>query len=183
MKAGILYLLVAALILISNLSSLAQTEKGTKLVGGGGYFTIEKDFVSVGISPDIGLFVKDNFVLGASLPLYFQRDSDLDLYTSQRIGLSPFARYYFGEGSTRLFALASLGYSHGWWQHNPENRKSYSSSSGYGTGSAGIGLVHFLTNQIGVEARATYNGHIPRDQYSGRFMLGFGFQIYLPSVK
>jgi hypothetical protein len=177
MKALFLFPAIAVFILLANIPSLAQTEKGTKLVGGGARMHISDGYFSAGIFPNAGLFVKDNFVLGASLPLHYSGHSN---GSSIQLGLTPFARHYFGKGPTRLFALAALGYSHDWRHRKHED---HTSSSGYGTGSVGVGLVYFLTNQIGVEARVTYDGFIRNDNYLGSVNFGLGFQIYLPQAK
>lgn len=179
MKSLFIYPAIAAFILLTTLPSHAQTERGTKLIGGDGNIHISNDYFRIGIYPNIGLFINDNFALGASLPLYYSGQSES---SSKEAGFTPFFRYYFGEGSTRLFASAALGYSRMWHHSYYDNRDHYS-SSGYGTGTIGIGLVHFLTNQIGAEAKVTYGGFTQGEHYSGSVNLNLGFQIYLPSSK
>lgn len=165
--------LTVSIILFAIFPSLAQTEKGTMLLGGNSNFRIHDDGFNAYINPNIGFFVVDNFALGGSLPLYY---SGYEHGSNTNIGFAPFARYYFGEGSTRLFALASLGYRHGWYRYNNGFAED-KDSEGSVMGSAGIGLVYFLTNQIGAEAILAYNAN------GGNINLGFGFQIFLPSSK
>lgn len=161
-------------------SAWAQTEQGSKLLGGSGSLYFTGDYFSAYLSPNIGFFVADNFVLGGSVPLYYYGDEN---GSGKQIGLTPFARYYFGGGPTRLFALAKLGYRHNWYSSKRDAER-FDSSRGYFSGGAGLGLVHFLTKQIGVEAIASYSGiKENKGNYRGSFDVSLGFQIYLPAKE
>lgn len=165
-----------ALLLLTTLPSVAQTEKGTKLLGGNGNISLMSGTFNGSLNPNLGLFISDNFALGISLPLYYSGNND---NSTKATGLSPFARYYFGEGSTRIFASAALGYTHIWYSYSENSTH----SSGHVRSSAGLGLVHFLTNQVGMEAILSYGGIHRSENHTGILQLNLGFQIFLPSSK
>lgn len=172
------FLLITSIFFFIHLPGHAQTEKGSRLLGGGGFFRSSDGSFSTYINPDLGLFLVDNMAVGASLPLFYR---NYDTGSSISLGLTPFVRYYVGEGRTRFFALASMGYNRSWYRYK-EDVLGENHSEGYGMGTAGIGLAYFLSSQVGLEAMLSYNGrNYQEGDYDGYFDLAFGFQIYLPS--
>jgi hypothetical protein len=165
------------LLLFANLNSSAQTEQGTLMLGGSGSIRF-LDHFSMSVSPNIGIFIGDNFALGGTVSLSYLTNRDNTVFST---ALVPFARYYFGRGNTRLFGQGSLGYGRNWQRYN-FNQEERTSSRGYGIGSAGLGLTRFLTSQIGVEGTLSYSGGYS-DGFNGRMAMNLGFQIYLPSTR
>ncbi|WP_439879604.1 outer membrane beta-barrel protein [Pontibacter sp. MBLB2868] len=167
-------------------SSNAQTQKGTLMIGGSGTTNFNDGF-AITLNPNLGYFFADNIAVGSSLNLSYSR---VKPFRNIGIGISPFARYYFGEQApTRLFAQANAAYS---YNHNEGISSTDYSSNSYTSSSVGggLGVVHFITEQVGLEAQFFYNNvksqwnndqgmssSSPRD---GRFGINFGVQIYLP---
>ncbi|KUG06146.1 hypothetical protein ASU33_01910 [Solirubrum puertoriconensis] len=108
-----------------QLPSVAQTEKGSKLIGlsvgdlnyerpNNGYSTLSARFM-----PSAGVFVLDNLALGAGLDLAYSRyqfgqasNASFSDRTLQ-YGLAPFARYYFlGSERHKLFGQLTASASH-----------------------------------------------------------------------
>jgi hypothetical protein len=175
MKNKIYFLIFSLFIL--TLHGQAQTEKGTKLLGGGASLNFSDPF-SIRINPNMGFFVKNNLAVGASLGLHYQTNSN---YSNSNVSLSPFARYYFGQGLTRPFIKGSLGYGRNWLKGN-DNITNFKRSAGYTIGNAGLGITRFITQQVGIEASLDYSASF-HEVYHGRVFLSFGFQIYLPSSR
>ncbi|CAN5303006.1 hypothetical protein BH23BAC1_BH23BAC1_22520 [soil metagenome] len=161
-------ILILAFLLITflNFNVQAQIEKGSRLVGGAGY-VLWKDPFLINLSPNLGYFLSNRLVLGSSVGLMFYGYED---YSNVSIALTPFTRYYFGRGGTRLFVLASLGYRREWGR-STEGSSVRRSSFGHASGNLGLGLTHLITEQIGLEAILDIRG------------INVGFQIYIPSSK
>ncbi|CAN5302997.1 hypothetical protein BH23BAC1_BH23BAC1_22510 [soil metagenome] len=172
-----LFIIIFSILIITSLATNAQTERGSKLLGGGASLQFSDPF-SIGITPNMGFFLKDNFALGASLGFYYQTNNN---YSYSNASLSPFARYYFGQGITRAFIKGSLGYGRNWQKGN-DNITDFKTSAGYTIGNAGLGITRFITQQVGIEASLDYSAFF-REVYHGRVFLSFGFQVYLPSSR
>jgi hypothetical protein len=167
-------------------SSLAQTSKGTFLLGGSlgfssGHTTTVSNFSgsrkekqsTISLDPNVSYFVIDRLNLGVVTPfLYRWYKPDVSdqktTYTSYSIG--PLIRYYFPLG-THWAIFPEASYSYG-WTVTKGNSYSYVSGS-YGPrtfrGNArnlqgGLGLVYFLNPNIGVEGKFRYQSM--RDTYN-----------------
>ncbi|MBB2150705.1 outer membrane beta-barrel protein [Pedobacter gandavensis] len=90
---------------ISTFTLQAQTEKGTKLIGGGFRFNTNNtqfgnDYrtYTYELSPKAGYFVGDNFAIGTKLTLGYtkSRQENTTINNSSRLsfGAAPFARHY-----------------------------------------------------------------------------------------
>jgi hypothetical protein len=161
-------IIILAILLITflNFNLQAQIEKGSRLVGGAGYVILNDPFL-LNISPNLGYFLSNRLVLGSSVGLMFYGYED---NSNLSIALTPFTRYYFGRGDTRIFAHGSLGYRHE-WSRSAESSSVRRSSSGNINGNLGLGLTHLITKQIGLEAILDIKG------------INIGFQIYFPSSR
>jgi hypothetical protein len=168
---------------VLSFTALAQTEKGTKLVGGTGSIGFHDPF-SISLSPDVGIFLADNIALGASVQLSY---SSGDHFTNSSLGLYPFFRYYFGGSETnKAFGQINAGFGHQWSKSTSsgfENKNSYNNTNV----GIGVGMVHFITEQVGLEALLAYNhysnnsGSNISSSSKGYLTLNVGFQIYLPA--
>jgi hypothetical protein len=174
MKTSLLSLLIAFLL---SFACEAQTQKGAIMIGGSGGVGF-KDAFSISLNPNLGFFVTNDFAIGAGVPLQFYKQKD---YNSVSGGLQPFARYYFGKpAATRLFAQANgmyhLSRSKGGSPNDPNKINTYSQNSFGG----GLGLVHFVIEQVGLEAKLSYtNGQMFPAYRGGGFGLNFGIQVHL----
>lgn len=174
MKTRLFILLLIAAAFTCN----AQTLKGTKMIGGSGSIYHEDGF-NISLSPNLGYFIADNLAIGGNINLFL---SDNDNNTAKGASLGPFVRYYFGqEAPTRIFAQAngSVGFSRYINTFNGREAKDTYNTNSFG---AGVGIAHFLTEQVALEARLYYNNYrfydsSPRHDQVG---ISFGVQIHLP---
>jgi hypothetical protein len=181
------HILLSAL-LVASLPALAQTEKGRLMVGvglanisagihpDGGSEGV--DYFNVGIGPTAGYFIAKNFALGTGIGLSWGKSGSS---TSLSYGVSPFARYYFGEKKTKLFIHADAGIH----QHRIFNTPSVNDRFTMTTFAAGPGVTHFLNQNVALETSLLFRGIANRHIETLSFMpsLNFGFQIYLNGFK
>lgn len=182
MKTTLLILLLA---LSASVTGYAQTERGTKMIGGSGAINFNNG-VSIYLLPRLGYFVTEDLAVGSGVLLGYSRWKDQEMSVrNAHVGLQPFARYYFGAPkATRVFAQADVSFIHtrrSGMDHFPgyDNKVSFTDTSVGG----GIGLVHFLTQQVGLEALVGYRNNATGFETFGRgFGVTFGLQIHLPSA-
>lgn len=130
----------------------AQTEKGTKLLGGSAGFMSSDGNTQWNLSPRVGTFVKDDFAIGAFLDI-------MDRGMGSVTNLGAFVKPYFGKADNgKMFAKASVG--------------SMDSEFSYG---AGAGYAAFLNKSVALEFSANYD---KIGEMKGMFGLGIGFQIH-----
>lgn len=152
--------------------------KGNWMVGGSigslGY-SFEAESFNINLEPRVGYFVADNFAIGLEAQLGFQSVKGEDNDNIWRYGISPFARYYFNEGSSstgRFFGQGNLGIAGG--------NAGIDTSFAFGVNA---GYVHFVTRTVGLEAMVGYN-YSKSTTASAVKQSGLGasvgFQIYLP---
>ena len=165
--------------------SAAQTTKGSKLIGGTGTLHIgtgNNKGTLLMLSPRVGQFVADDLALGASLPLSLYAYSGS---TTTSVGLSPFARGYFGASTARFLLEGRIGFQRVAYNSDDSNFNDNSTSFTYGLG---LGAAHFITNQIGLELLLSYDNSGNNDAILNianltGINLNVGFQIYLPTSK
>lgn len=146
-----------ALLFSSNLSG--QTEKGSVLIGAQSraQLTAGVDFTS---SPQLAVFLADQFALGANVQFSYAEESLL-------LGFQPLARFYFiGTGNARPFVQANLLWS-----------KFFIESwdveyFGYG---GGIGVDVFLSKAVAFELMFGYDRH----DDTGILGLGIGVAAFI----
>ncbi len=178
------------------LSLHAQTDQGSMLVGGsaGLDYTVQSNnkVFNASLSPQGGYFVVDNFAVGLRIPLGLQSisskaaassGSEIESNTlTYRVGIGPFARYYFGKSAIRPFVNAGADYQFSRTrekdsfseQRRVQREDSYSIFGG-------AGMAYFLSTFVGLETQLGYtyfrSGELNR--YS-RLGLTVGLQIYIP---
>jgi hypothetical protein len=168
-------------ILLFAFNGIAQTEKGSKLLGGSASIQFYKPF-SVNLNPNAGFFVLDKLAIGSSIYFSFSTDK----YTRHSsVGFAPFARYYLGKSKLQYFVQAATGIYRNWYTTSYPLQEKTKQFSYYWNASAGLGAVYFITQQVGLESTLNYQLY---NISSGRrnndnLFLNFGFQIYLPSGK
>lgn len=185
-----IYLAALALAALPLSTSLAQTTKGTRILGlsvGELQYTKDDSYSRFGaqLLPSAGKFVSDKVALGVSLPLGYTRSKSTyqggeSKYHSLDVGVVPWLRYYVpSESRHRIFGEAGVGAA----------LNNYKSSNSYGArntvyllGNLGAGYTYFLTPDVGLEALVAYNVHSGDSDTFGSTNLGakIGFRIYLP---
>jgi len=168
-------LIVMAAVALS-LNAEAQTDKGDWMVGGNICFRTNKNNSNFSFSPNAGYFFARNFVAGANLQTDFEKTGDIK---SSTVGLGPFARYYFGEGAFKPFAVTEFNYLLLSTKYNGNK----TNTNGYGW-LLGIGGAAFISNDVALEAVAGYNySQFASASSNTGFSLNFGFQVYINKGK
>lgn len=186
MKTALLTFLLA---LAASLTCYAQTEKGTKMIGGSGAINLQNS-ISAHLQPKLGYFVTDGLAVGSGVLFGYSRWKNPTINSeaasrSLTVGLQPFVRYYFGEtANTRVFVQAntSLTYTNrsGYNYYIPFDQPNNFTQTSVG---GGIGVVHFLTQQVGLEAQVAYrNNSYGYDTFNRGLNLTFGLQVHLPGA-
>lgn len=177
MQRILIFSLILFLVSISPTISQAQVSKGQWMVGGSAYINPDK-YISIQIRPTASYMISNKFGVGAIMNLgyaNFEHEYSISSY------FVPTVRYYFGKSRTQPFLLAGFGFSQFlsvYKDSNPDDYR-YSDFSFYGGG--GLGLSHFVNDNIALEAIAGYsNSSITI--YRGLFF-NLGFQIFLTSRK
>jgi opacity protein-like surface antigen len=120
----LVFITICLLILSSVVS--AQTEQGKFLIGaqtGLSFSSMDTEFKSdeidrelgtekkISLIPQLGYFVSDGFLVGASLPIVSNKvESGNEEMKNSRIALIPFARYYFGKTNVKPYLHAGFGF-------------------------------------------------------------------------
>lgn len=164
------FVFTAALMLMSVSAILAQTEKGRWTVGAqvGNVSYASRGTersLSVLLSPSVGVFAARNFLLGLSLPVVYSqyRSTVVSTYESSntQLGVSPFARIYFGSAKLRPFVNASVGYNHQWTSFlspGSSTGRPVKDDSGFIGYSLSAGGAYFINNTISLDASLGYAG-------------------------
>jgi hypothetical protein len=151
------FLFVLGIAVLSAITTHAQTEKGTLLLGGDVTFSSTDGESNFTARPNIGVFVANNFAIGGQGYLFTG-----DGFTSWRVG--PFARYYFtdnAKGKPFVGARANIGGIDG-------------SDTEFGFGATAAYAI-FLNKSIALEMGVHYDHLDEMDAIS----VGVGFQIHL----
>jgi outer membrane protein len=165
------YLLLFPILLLTiNLN--AQTEKGSVLVGGNLALNTGEGASEFTFSPDFGVFVANNFAVGGFLNFSDRKLGDTKLTD---FGIGPFARYYFGNTSTKPFVVTEFNYLT--TTSKFEEQKNTTNGIGF---LLGMGFAAFINEVVAVEGISGYKYSKYKDaDGSNGFSLRFGFQIYL----
>lgn len=182
------YLAILFLGLSASGEVMAQTEEGNVMMGAQllnvtGTFQSGSSTFNMGISPQVGFFLSDNFALGAAVLLNLQTASH---YTDFSYAVGPFARYYFNrvKGEDLQLSKRSSFFVEGDVYIQGENIKTNGNSvntNGLGIG-IGPGLAYFITPHIGLEALLKYNPVLGFGNSTtvNKVSLNLGLQAYLP---
>lgn len=178
-------------LLLSSMSAMAQTQKGNVMMGAQllnvtGTFQSGSSTFDMGISPQVGFFLNNNFALGGMVMLNLSTASH---YTDFSYAVGPFARYYFNKVNDQnlQFSKRSMFFVEGDAYVQGENVKSNGTSTntnGLGIG-IGPGLAYFITPNIGLEGLLKYNLGVGFGNSTtiNKVSLNIGLQAYLPSKR
>ncbi len=154
--------------------TFAQTEKGNMLLGGTAGFNVQfekpDNIVKIDISPELGFFVTNNLAFGGAINLGTTKSGDFSITT---YGISPFGRYYFGTGMTRIFLHGQFGFAGATFDFGGDKEST--------TGSAllvGPGVSFFLNKHVAIEGVLGYTKQFG-DLDASDLGLRFGVQAYL----
>ena len=199
-------LLFLSTILILGFSGIsnAQTEQGTFMLGtdlgsglvntaSPGLFGLnfglnEGAGFNVGISPKMGYFVKDNFMVGAVVNVGFTKSAEYDGLSTRTTtyGIQALSRYYMSQGEKGVdnflkrgsfFSEANAGVA-------GVNVKDGPTTNGFAFG-VGPGYSYFLTKNVALETTLKYNGLVGggNTTYQHALGLNFGVQVFLDKAE
>lgn len=158
-----------------SIQALAQTEKGTTLVGGSLNLQTTSNNSTFSINPNLGFFPANNFAIGANVVLNF---SKLDSLKTNTIGLGPYVRYYFGKTQTKPFVTTEVNFLHRSIKNTAVASKLDEKSNGVGF-LLGLGFAAFVNDMVAVEGLTGYNySKFNASPGSSGFAMRFGFQLY-----
>jgi len=150
----------------------AQTEKQNWLVGGRIDLNTGENSTHIGFSPSAGVFVIDNFAIGASFLIDYNKSGDVK---ATDFGVGPFLRYYFTKGMAKPLLHASVSYL-----SSKYKSPAFSTTNNGSNILAAGGVAIFINENVSIEVLAGYSRTKYKDfEGSGGFNLGIGFQVYL----
>jgi hypothetical protein len=163
---------VFALVMFFAFGAMAQTERGNWLIGGGFNINTVSNSTTIGLNPTAGYFVVNNFAVGATVMLEYDKFGE---NKSTTFGIGPLARYYFGKSNARPFLNGELNFLSQKFKFptgtNTENGVNYFLAAG---------LALFLNENVALEGLAGYNHtKIKNIEGDGGFGMRIGFQVYL----
>ncbi len=152
---------------------LAQTEKNSWLVGGGLSLRTGEGNSQFSFNPTAGMFVANNFVLGGNLNFDFNKLGDVQ---ANGFGIGPFARYYFGAGTTKPFVVTEINFETLNTKNKVTNTELKTNGSSF---LIGLGFAAFVSNSVAIEGVSGYSYSKYKDSDgSGGFNLRLGFGLY-----
>lgn len=179
-----------------SITSNAQLEKRTYLVGGTGSFSrTQTNFetngnsqksksIDINISPAVGYFFIDKLAAGLrtgfSKYKVFENAAIGGAYTNiNRLEFGPFARYYFLPKDKQLNIIADAGYQYGIYSFKNINQK-----GNINTFSFFAGPVVYFNNTVGLEFLIGYKSRTEDvkqsfKQTENSFQIAIGFQFHL----
>jgi hypothetical protein len=184
------YLFIFSFFFFLNNSAVSQITKGNLIVGGNFSFNrtsntnsnniIAKQSV-VSITPMVGYFLKDKFVLGlrSELNNYSGSITGGNRNSSNRLDFGPFLRYYFLPVNDRVNLFAESAYL-------LSLIKSYKSKWSSGNGFLiNVGSVIYLNKTVGLEFTLGYSSQYWTNSIGNfnNFRTGIGFQIHLEKAN
>jgi opacity protein-like surface antigen len=139
---------------------------------------------NLGISPKVGYFLNENFMVGATVNLGFSEspESEGESVSSFVYGFQGLTRFYIAPADVEAEELP--GQSRFFFENNAGvagvNIKDGPSTFGFAFG-FGPGLAYFITNNVALEATVKYNGLLGDDtiDYQNSIGINLGVQIFL----
>ncbi|HET7360528.1 MAG TPA: hypothetical protein VFI78_01200 [Salinimicrobium sp.] len=175
-------------------SLMLGTDLGSGLVtsNSGGLFSLnfglnEGAGYNVGISPKIGYFISDDFLIGGIVNLGFTKSAENSGVSTKTTvyGIQGLARYYMRPNEVDLEEVDS-----GWFFVEANagiagvNVTDGPTTNGFAFG-FGPGYSYFLNSNIALEVTAKYNGLVGGGNTTYQHALGLnvGIQVFLPSAE
>lgn len=159
------YLAALAVSILFIAAAQAQTEKGTKIIGGSIDFNKNKsegefssNINSFIFSPKAGYFISNNFAIGTNVNFgstkVNQQNSLYNNYTNHSVGVTPFVRHYLTITERfRFISEFNLSWSTSKQKPNQylENEAEYYVRSNYYSAKLSPGLAFFPTKKWAIE--------------------------------
>ena len=159
--------------MLLSLTTMAQTEKNSWLVGGGLSLRTGNSNAAFSFTPSAGMFIADNFVIGGNISYDYTKIGDVK---SNGFGIGPFTRYYFGKSSTKPFAVGEFTFQNSTTKNGITNTNF--KTNGYGF-LFGLGFAAFINKNVAIEGISGYSFSKFKDtDGSGGFNLRLGFGSY-----
>jgi len=179
----IIFLLLVALFGCSAMNLMAQTEKGSRLLGGttslapgsagfrfsnskakiinGPDFSDTKSY-GLNISPSLGYFVADNLAVGVGLGIAFNgyKSGNADTEWENTLSFSPFMRYYLPV-SNKVKPYGEAGFSFFSTKSAFSNDDERSGSRSIG---GGVGTAFFIGPKTSLDLLLRYDYLFSRDE-------------------
>lgn len=189
------------ILILLSLSSFAQLDRNTWIVGGSGTFTsINDDFSSNTVSteykrtnlqlnPKIGYFIIDKLAVGLKSSIWWEKDKGLSsnsLTTSESIRLDygPFFRYYFLPQEKPFNILTEVSYQYGSVKDIYSKNKGVRNSFAVFVGQAiyfnsTVGMEFLIGYQSQQEKLTSLNNESNYSSIKKGLLVSVGFQIHL----
>jgi hypothetical protein len=168
MRKTAMTILFAVIFITAN----TQTQKQDWIVGGRIDLNTGENSTHIGFSPSAGIFVIDNFAVGANFLIDYNKSGDVK---ATDFGVGPFLRYYFLKGMVKPLIHASVNYL-----SSKYKSPAFSTTNNGSNILAAGGVALFINENVSVEILAGYSHTKYKDfDGSGGFSLGIGFQVYL----
>lgn len=176
------FTLVLTLVIFST--ALAQTEKGTWLVGAQvGNFSYRQFRKNSGfefsgsLTPSVNYFVAKNWLIGLEIPFSAEKYVDrnrLQPYGNAilQLGVGPTVKYYFGHSNFKPVVGINYTYSRYASKYNPDASGKYTTtSSGFrGNLAPSAGVAWFINRSVVLNAELSYNFY--QDKWKNRLAGG-----------
>lgn len=143
---------------------------------------------NVGISPKVGYFVRDNFLIGAVVNFGFEKSPEYNGMSTRvtTYGIQALTRYYMSQGEKGVdnflrrgsfFTEANAGVA-------GVNIKGGNTTNGFAFG-VGPGYSYFVTDSVALETTLKYNGLVGggNTTYQHALGLNFGVQVFLGKTE
>jgi hypothetical protein len=170
-----LQLFIIGLLLFFSFSVFAQTEQGSKFIGGSFQISTttnsfnDNTSTSFTLSPKFGYFLQDRWAIGSGLGLSITSNGDTDVTFT----ISPFTRYYIPLIEEKFFAVGEAGLSVG-----------FGTDTSFGIYAA-PGFAFFPTERWSIELAfnlLSFNITNPDGDNNTTTSFSFGTNTYSPSL-
>ena len=152
----------------------AQTEKGDWMVGGNIAISTATNNSEFAIQPMGGYFVANNFVIGASVVLDFQKTGDTKYSV---VSAGPFARYYINIKNSNFKPFFHAEYDLGNQVTTTPIAKTNNTTGKFLLGAGG---AFFINQNVALEAIAGYaHTKVQGSPVENGFFFRLGFQVHL----
>lgn len=176
-------LFIAAAAALFSINATAQLQQGNWMVGAEVANVKFTNGFSMSLTPKLGYFVQDRWVVGAQVGLDVQSpEGTSDTQTDWSI--APFTRYYFASNEVDNLLNNGAFFAEGSAGFGGNNSSAGNSTNGVELG-IGAGYSYFITPTVGLEGLLKYKGLVGggNTNAQGNLYLGVGFQIYLPNSR
>lgn len=182
---------ILLVLLFATNSLFAQTQKGSWMAGGSGSFfgsmnSGNLDNAGLSLSPKLGYFLANNFVMGLDLRYgYIGSKTSYSTSNNYLFSISPFIRYYVGKSKFKGFIEGEMGY--GISETKISNTTPVVSNYKYKDDKLllgiSLGASYFFSERVSIEGSFRFShpsgGTFLENNYRN-LQFNVGFQIFFP---